>query len=202
MNELQEIIRLRIDALQHTRQLIVAITAGISTIYTILVTFAEKDLVSCGIVALQFHRWFCIFIIVSLVITILSFILAIFLLTDAIHHYSKIAEYAWRQRYPKGYRKAAKSHVRALAADDLSYYGVRIGIFSLVTHIMTVFALIIFETMLFHHFFKVAIVLIIIGWITVIYCYYVSHYELSEYTLVKIICKFFNPFRWKEAVKK
>ena len=193
--EKAEVIKIRIDSLQHNRQFIAFLAGGFTGIYTIIGIFLVNKGFSCDLFTL-------VLLLLTFALADLCFILSVFLLTDSIHNYSKILEYDQLTGSANEKNKSRVAHLRALTSDDLSYFFVRVG-----TYFLTYNLLLAILTDSIHNiksipFFiapGVAIIFLLIVFYLVIYCYRVSHYKVPEDSFFKAIAKFWNPRRWRKA---
>ncbi|NOY88421.1 MAG: hypothetical protein GXO93_03385, partial [FCB group bacterium] len=144
---IKDAIKSRIESLNHTRQLVVVLV----TIFTGLYVIGGKDFAAKIAEGQYWHRspghFFILLIVGTLVLFDISFILAVFLLTDSIHNYSKVLEYSCEDLFDLSKEKGepALSHNRALISDDLSYFFVRIGTLLLILNLLITFVAIIFS---------------------------------------------------------
>jgi len=212
MAETREVIRIRIEALQHNREFIATLVGGLTLVYTAIGAIAVNQ----GLLSIigsstsvnspaYYLEWkiLALTIFVTVAITDMKFILAIYLLTDSIHNYSKIVEYGQKDLFTDSGKDAVLAHQRALAADDLSYFYLRVGVFFLVWNLLLLIAAI--TTIFIVPLSLWAIILMIfacafISFSVVIHAYRVSHYRTPAHSLFQSVVRFWNPFRWKKAV--
>ena len=136
-----EVIKIRIDSLQHNRQFISFLAGGFTGIYTIIGIFLVNKGFSWDLLTL-------VLLLLTFALADLCFILSVFLLTDSIHNYSKILEYHqidWFANGNNGKSKARLALKRALASDDLSYFFLRVGTFFLTFNLLSAIITVIFH---------------------------------------------------------
>lgn len=193
-NSKAEVIKIRIDSLQHNRQFIAFLAGGFTGIYTIIGIFLVNKGFSWDLLTL-------VLLLLTFALADLCFILSVFLLTDSIHNYSKILEYYqidWFANGNKGKSKARLALKRALASDDLSYFFVRVGTFFLTFNLLSAIITVIIHNIKSIPFYIAHIVAIALSFL-VIYCYRVSHYKVPEDSFIKAFVKFWNYRRWRKA---
>jgi len=149
---------------------------------------------------------FASFVLVGLTVSELLFLIGVFLLTDSIHNYSKVLEYEEPHLFDNKHRyKGCESHVSALAADDLSYWCIRVGTVSLIWSLFLITArLLIGPIRTWSSCCQCILVLLLllVSCLLVFYAYWVSHYGPKRDPWCKSFGKFLNPFRYKDAAKK
>ncbi len=213
MSNLNDDIQIRISSLGSTRQLITFLAGGVIGLYAILgkLITSENSLLFCHLDLMMYSNLLVSLIVISFLGAIISSIMAIFLLTDSIHNYSKLPELMNDKLYVTN-AEAGKFHNRAIYADDLSYFFVRIGVSFMISNILLLVCTvshIYFKNDIFDNPYTY-IVSIVIGFALIFYCYYVSHYtdNLKKnkiwkrfYKVLKRLYKYFAFYRWKEAAK-
>ncbi len=211
MAEITDVIKLRIDSLEHNRQLVTVLAGGLTAVYTAVGVFSVNQglLSSSSQVPWSWidsaWNFFVLAILLSVGATNLCFILAVFLLTDSIHNYSKILEYRQGDLFTNAEGEAILAHQRALVSDDLSYFYVRVGTFFITYNLLL--AVVAVATKQIQ---PMPIHFVLIGLLTcglaafffVVGCYRVSHYKVPEYSLAKAIVRFWNPCRWRDAANR
>lgn len=198
MTETTEVIKIRIESLDHTRQLVAILAGSLTGVYTAIGVF------SSNLMALSLSNILVLMIIITLGLTNLCFVQAVLLLTDSIHNYSKILEYRQSDLFTSAESNATLAHKRALASDDLGYFFVRVGTFSITYNILLALTTVIFNIfdipqLCFSGVF-IIVLLFLIAFFLVTYCYYVSHYTGPEYSFGKAIARFWNLKRWRTAI--
>lgn len=200
-----DVITTRISALEHTRQF-VGMLAGILAALCALLATSEQigmwfidNLVADG-------QLFASFVLVGLTVSEFLFLMGVFLLTDSIHNYSKVLEYEEPRLFDNEHRyKGNESHVSALAADDLSYWCIRIGTVSL-SWIILLVALRLLAVPMKEPSVCCQLALIasplVVSFLLVFLCYRVSHFRPEQDGWCKSFWKFICPFRYKDAAKK
>ncbi len=203
--DMTDVITARISALEHTRQF-VGMLAGILAALCALLATSEQigmwfkdNLVADG-------QLFAPFLLVGLTVSELLFLMGVFLLTDSIHNYSKVQEYEEPRLFDNEHRyKGNESHVSALAADDLSYWCIRVGTVSLFWIILLGALRLMVGPM---HGLSVCCQLaliaspLVVSFLLVFFCYRVSHFRSEQDGWRKSLGKFIDPFRYKDAAKK
>ncbi len=150
---------------------------------------------------------FASFVLVGLTVSELLFLMGVFLLTDSIHNYSKVLEYEEPHLFDNEHRyKGRESHVSALAADDLSYWCIRLGTVTLFWIILLVALRIMIGPMLglsvCCQLALIASPLVASLLLVFFFCYRVSHFRPKQDCWCKSFRKFINPFRYMDAAKK
>lgn len=211
MTETAEVIKIRIDSLQHSRQLITVLAGGLTGIYTVIGVFLANRGLFFRVSGQTLWSWFCPawnFLVLGLLLTLgltnLCFILSVFLLTDSIHNYSKILEYRQNDLFTGRESEAGLAHQRALASDDLSYFYIKVGTFFLIFNLLLSVLTVITQPMQLMSFYVVLIEILVCGLVAfflVLYCYRVSHYKVPEYSLAKAIARFWNFRGWRDAAR-
>ncbi|MDY7040986.1 MAG: hypothetical protein SVX38_08995 [Chloroflexota bacterium] len=211
MEQTVETIKVRIESLQHTRQLITFLAGGLTGVYTVI------GLLSANLEAFfgsgqTLWSWLSTgwsVLVLGLLLTLgstnICFILSVFLLTDSIHNYSKILEYRQGDLFADTNDEAILAHHRALAADDLSYYYLRVGVFFLVFNLLLAMLTVVTLPMPSLPFYVAPIgvlVCALVAFFLVLRCYRVSHYKVPEHSLGKAIGRFWNSRRWRNAVRR
>lgn len=204
-----DVITARISALEHTRQF-VGMLAGILAGLCVLLATSEQigewfrdNFVADG-------QLFAPFALVGLTVSELLFLMGVFLLTDSIHNYSKVLEYEEPHLFDNEHRyKGCESHISALAADDLSYWCIRLGTVTLFWIILLVALLVALRIMIGPmHGLSVCCQLaliaspLVVSLLLVLFCYRVSHFRPKQDGWCKSFWKFINPFRYMDAAKK
>jgi len=209
MTDIVEVIKIRVDSLQHNRQLAAVLTGGLTGIYAIVGAFSASQGIFSEMSALALGPWLAwvlllVLLILTLVSTDVSFILSVFLLTDSIHQYSKILEYRQEYFFGGNEDKARLAHRRALASDDLSYFYARMGTFTLVFNLLLAGLAVIICSMRPVPLYVAIIGALICGvaaFSLVLGCYRASHYEVPEYPLGKAISRFWHYRGWRAAAQ-
>ncbi len=194
--EIVEVIKIRIDSLQHNRQFIGFLAVVLTGIYTIIGIFLVNKGFNQNLLILG--------LLLTFALADLCFILSIFLLTDSIHNYSKILEYRQNDLFTNGESKASLAHQRALICDDLSYFFARVGTFFLIYNLLLAVITVITQFIKQIPFFIALAGLIILGilaFFLVIYCYRVSHYKIQGHSFSKSVIKFWDYRQWRKAIK-
>jgi hypothetical protein len=214
MEAIQEIIGVRIDALQHTRQAIAILGGGIAGGYVIVSGLSYSQ--SAMPLFLESAFWlticpkcWCLFpmaISISLLLMLIMQIMAVFLLTDSIHNYSKMLEYGTGKLLSVEEKGIHLSHRRALAADDLSYFCVRASVVFMLIHLLLL-SFILFGVVYGSLSCFVTVVsvpcILFVSFGIVLYCYRASHHEIERSrSICQDIYRFWNPNRWKDAANK
>lgn len=212
MTQTAEVVKIRIDSLQHSRQLITVLAGGLTGIYTVIAVFSANQGVLFGMSSQTLWSWFYPawnFLVLGLLLTLgltnLCFILSVFLLTDSIHQYSKILEYRQNDLFIGAESEANLAHQRALASDDLSYFYIKVGTFFLTSNLLLAVLTVITRPMQSMPFYVVFIEVLVCGLVAfflVLYCYRVSHYKVPEYSLGKAIVRFWNFRGWRNAARR
>jgi hypothetical protein len=212
-DEFARVINMRMESLAHTRTMVslagslftgAAVGAGATT--HIFKVVASSD--NGSLHALQDIPWgFDPFVVVLIVLTDLFFLLAAFLLTDAIHNYSKILEYAEPVMPSSSGQSSLRAHLRALGADDLSYFYLRHGLICLIAALLLCAPNVFVPSWLWHSFgIHLAVALACYGaaLLIVFRCYQVSHCVASrgiirEPPFAESMRRFLSAGRWKDA---
>ncbi len=200
-----DVITTRISALEHIRQfvgMLAGILAGLCALLATseqIRTWFTDNLVADG-------QLFAPFVLVRLTISELLFLMGVLLLTDSIHNYSKVLEYEEPRLFDNEHRyKGNESHVSALAADDLSYWCIRLGTVTLFWIILLVALRLMVGPI---HGLSVCCQLaliaspLVVSFLSVFFCYRVSHCHPEQDGWWKSLWKFIWPFRYKDAAKK
>ena len=211
MAETAEVIKIRIDSLQHTRQLIAVLAGGLTGVYTVIGVLSANQGIFFDTSSQTLWSWFypawnllVLGLLVTLALTNLSFILSVFLLTDSIHNYSKILEYRQNDLFTDAVSESSLAHQRALVSDDLSYFYVRVGTFFLIFNLLLAALAVITQSIQPMPFYVVLVEILICGLVAfflVLRCYRVSHYKVPEHSLAKAIVRFWNSRRWRNAAR-
>jgi hypothetical protein len=211
MTETAEAIKIRVDSLQHNRQLITVLAGGLTGVYTVIGVFSANQGVFFGMSSQAPWRWFyptwnllVLGLLLTLALTNLCFILSVFLLTDSIHNYSKILEYLQNDLFTNAESEAGLAHQRALTSDDLSYFYVRVGTFFLTFNLLLAVLAVITQSVQPMPFYVVLVEIIACGLVAfslVLGCYRASHYKVPEYSLGKAIIRFWNFRGWRNAAR-
>jgi hypothetical protein len=211
MEQTVEVIKVRIESLQHTRQLVTFLAGGLTGVYTVIGLFSAnlETFYGSGQALWSWLSTGWSVLVLGLLLTLgatnICLILSVFLLTDSIHNYSKILEYRQSDLFADANDEAILAHHRALSADDLSYYYLRVGMFFLVFNLLlallTVGSLPIPSLPLYVASIGI-LICALVAFFLVLGCYRVSHYKVPEYSLGKAILRFWNPRRWRKAVRK
>lgn len=211
MEQMIGVIKLRIESLQHTRQLITFLAGGLTGVYTIVGLFSANLEVFCG-AGQALWSWFstgwsvlALGLLLTLGATNICLILSVFLLTDSIHNYSKILEYRQSDLFAGTSDEATLAHHRALAADDLSYYYLRVGIFFLVFNLLLAVLTVGTLPIPSLPFYAAPIGIMgcaLVAFFLVLRCYRVSHYKVPEHSLGGSILRFWDSRRWRSAMRK
>lgn len=211
MTETAEVVKIRIDSLEHNRQLITTLAAGLTGIYTIIAIFSTDQGGFFGITGQASWSWFhpaWHFLVLGLLLTLalvnLCFILAAFLLTDSIHHYSKILEYRQKDWFTYPESKARLAYQRALASDDLSYFYVKAGAFFLTFNLLLAALTVVTKPIQSIPLYAVLIGVLACGLVAfapVLYCYRASHFKEPEYSVGQAIVRFWNFRGWRNAAR-
>lgn len=188
------IVSIRIDALSHTRQLIIfsiGILTIISSVSISSLTSTNSELFINQI--FPFGKTALNVSLIALGAVEVSFIMAVFLLTDAIHHYSKSIEYV-------ELGEVSKTEKRAVAADDVSYFFVRIGLFALIFVVIWVLMQLLFYPKESCNCFQIltSIISVTLAFLLVWFGYHVSHHPK---TYCESAIDYFRFWGWKKAVE-
>ena len=205
------VIKVRIESLQHTRQLITFLAGGLTGVYTIIGLFSANLETFFGS-GQALWSWLStgwsvlvLGLLLTLGLTNICLILSVFLLTDSIHNYSKILEYRQSDLFTGANDEAILAHHRALAADDLSYYYLRVGMFFLVFNLLLAMLTVVTLPVPSLPFYVAPIgtlVCALVAFSLVLRCYRVSHHKVPEHSLGEAILRFWNSRRWRSAVRK
>lgn len=207
-SRLANVAQIRIESLQHNRELITSFVGGITAVYTIVfgvLTFVTDQNSSISINLIKFFYNNSILIgsiLLTLAATNIFFILSIWLLTDSIHCYSKMVEY--ESILGATNEEIAVEHKRALAADDLSYFYSRLGTLSLLTNLCLSISGIIGWTILpnlLGFSGLIAFLCALLAFLLVFHAYRVSHYKEPSYSILVSLGRFWRP-RVKKATSR
>lgn len=201
MTETTEVISIRIESLEHTRQLVAILAGSLTAVYAVIGVFSANQ--TSWSLSNQAWNVLLLMLLITLGLTNLCFVQALLLLTDSIHNYSKILEYLQSGLYTSAESNATLAHKRALASDDFGYFFVRVGTFSITYNLLLALTAVIFKILcipqLLFYVVLVIVLLFLIAFFLVAYCYYVSHYTGPEYSFGKAIARFWNYKRWRDA---
>jgi hypothetical protein len=207
MADTAEVIKIRIDSLHHTRQLIAVLAGGLTGAYTVIGILSANQGIFFDTSSQTSWSWFypawnllVLGLLVTLALTNLSFILSVFLLTDSIHNYSKILEYRQNDLFADAVSESSLAHQRALVSDDLSYFYVRVGTFFLIFNLLLAVITVITQSIQQMPIILMEILICgLVAFFLVLRCYRVSHYKVPEHSLTKAILRFWNSRRWRNA---
>lgn len=210
MEQTVEVVKVRIESLHHTRQLITFLAGGLTGVYTIVGLFSAnlEVFLTSGQAPWSWLSTGWNALVLGLLLTLgatnICLILSVFLLTDSIHHYSKILEYRQSDLFAGTGDEATLAHHRALASDDLSYYYLRVGIFFLVFNLLLAVLTVGILPIASLPLYSAAIVFVVcalIAFFLVLRCYRVAHYKVPEHSLGRSILRFWDSRRWRSAVR-
>ena len=197
-----DVVKIRIGSLEHTRHFI-GIVMGVVAGACFLA--ADNDFVMLWIQMELVNDWQpqTGLIVLSIALAELCFLLAVYLLTDAIHNYSKILEYQDQSLYGGvASYKGIESHPSALAADDLSYFFVRIGTLLLVWCFFLSMVRLFFKPTVECHQVLLSVGLLISTIGLMLFIYRTSHLKKNMVGWGCSLDKFFNASRYKKAAEK